>query len=65
MRLIVNGQALETKAATLSALIAERGIEGGWFATALNGAFVPAGQRGEAVLANGDRIEILTPMQGG
>lgn len=65
MRVIVNGQSLETDAATLAALMAERAMEGGWFATAVNGDFVPADARAVTPLADGDRIEILTPMQGG
>lgn len=65
MRVIVNGQSLETDAATLAALMAERAMEGGWFATAVNGDFVPSDERHATPLADGDRIEILTPMQGG
>ncbi|RUW18483.1 sulfur carrier protein ThiS, partial [Mesorhizobium sp. M1E.F.Ca.ET.041.01.1.1] len=39
--------------------------EGGWLATALNGDVVPAAGRAEFRLSEGDRIEILSPMQGG
>jgi sulfur carrier protein len=65
MRVIVNGQLLETDAETLGSLMIQRAMEGGWFATAVNGDFVPADERHATVLADGDRIEILTPMQGG
>ena len=34
-------------------------------ATALNGQFVPVGSRTNARLAEGDRLEVLAPMQGG
>ncbi len=34
-------------------------------ATALNGEFVPAGSRPGAGLKDGDRLEVLAPMQGG
>jgi sulfur carrier protein len=34
-------------------------------ATALNGEFVPAGSRPGARLSDGDRVEVLAPMQGG
>jgi sulfur carrier protein len=34
-------------------------------ATALNGEFVPVSSRNEARLTEGDRLEILAPMQGG
>ena len=65
MRLIVNGNALETRAQTLSELFAELGYEGNWYATALNAEFVPSAEREAAVLSDGDRVEILTPRQGG
>ncbi|MDX8455256.1 sulfur carrier protein ThiS [Mesorhizobium sp. VK9D] len=65
MKLIVNGKALEAKAATLDALLKELDYEGGWLATALNGDVVPAAGRAEFRLSDGDRVEILSPMQGG
>jgi sulfur carrier protein len=34
-------------------------------ATALNGVFVPKGARAETVVQEGDRLEVLAPMQGG
>lgn len=65
MRLIVNGQPHDAAAATLAALLAELGYEGGWQATALNNEFVPRDRRDATPLSEGDRIEILTPRQGG
>ncbi|MDX8437189.1 sulfur carrier protein ThiS [Mesorhizobium abyssinicae] len=65
MKLIVNGEAREVEATTLDALLKELDYEGGWLATALNGDVVPAASRAEFRLADGDRIEILSPMQGG
>ncbi len=65
MNLIVNGQQLEAEAADLAALIAELDYAGRLVATALNGEFVPKGERQETVLSDGDRIEILAPMKGG
>lgn len=65
MKLIVNGEALEAKAGTLDALLAELGYEGDWLATALNSEFVPGPERAQASLSDGDRIEIVTPKQGG
>jgi sulfur carrier protein len=50
---------------TLAALLSELEYEGGWLATALNGEFVHAEERAACWLAEGDRIEILSPMQGG
>jgi sulfur carrier protein len=34
-------------------------------ATALNGDFVPAGLRAATPIRDGDRIEVVAPMQGG
>jgi sulfur carrier protein len=62
---LVNGEAAETRAATLAELVAERGFAEGAVATALNGEFVPRGQRAEAKIAASDKIEIVAPRQGG
>lgn len=65
MKLTVNGESREVAAATLAALLAELDYEGGWLATALNGEVVPAREREACRLAEGDRVEILSPMKGG
>jgi len=65
LKLTVNGQSHDVAAATLSALLAELDFQGGWLATALNGEVVPAKERDRCRLTEGDRIEILSPMQGG
>lgn len=65
MKLIVNGEPTEIRADTLAGLLAELDYEGGWLATALNGEVVPAARRTACPLAEGDRIEILSPMKGG
>ena len=65
MQVIVNGQMQELSADTLAAALDELDLGEAVVATALNGDFVPARQRGERPLAPGDRIEIVAPMQGG
>lgn len=65
MKLIVNGETREVAADTLAALLAELEYEGNWLATAINGEVVPARQRPASRLAEGDRVEILSPMKGG
>ncbi|HWK66131.1 MAG TPA: sulfur carrier protein ThiS [Rhizobiaceae bacterium] len=65
MKLIVNGETREVTAETLAAVLAELEYEGNWLATAINGEIVPARQRSLFRLAEGDRIEILSPMKGG
>lgn len=65
MQVELNGTPLTTAAATLSALVAERGLDAASVATAMNGTFVPRHMREDTPLADGAKIEILSPMQGG
>ena len=65
IRIIVNGAATETGAATVAELVVELGYNESQVATARNGDFVPRGARAEAKLAADDSIEIVAPRQGG
>lgn len=65
MKLIVNGETLEAQSSNLAQLLAELGYEGEWIATAVNGEVVASRRRQETALADGDRVEVLTPRQGG
>lgn len=65
MKLIVNGQAHDVAAQFLDALLVELEFEGEWLATAVNSELVRATERQDYQLSAGDRIEILTPKQGG
>jgi sulfur carrier protein len=65
MKILVNGAWRDTGAVDLAAALLELGYGEAVVATALNGEFVPAGSRPAARLADGDRIEVLAPMQGG
>ncbi|CAI8318301.1 MAG: Uncharacterised protein [SAR116 cluster bacterium] len=65
MKLQLNGTAVETKASTLAALLDDEGFGGAKVATAVNSEFVPEGMRGCHTLYDGDRVEVLAPMQGG
>jgi sulfur carrier protein len=65
MKIIVNGKARKVMAHRLPELLEELDLTGDHVATALNGAFIPKASRGGTDLAEGDRVEILTPMQGG
>jgi sulfur carrier protein len=65
MKITLNGEAHEFGGETLAALVDATGHGPRKIATAVNGAFVPAPQRAETRLAEGDRVEILSPMQGG
>jgi sulfur carrier protein len=63
--LIVNGERHSLLETTLDCALAELGYGDLKVATALNGNFVPAGRRAATVLQPGDRLEIVTPRQGG
>ena len=65
MRIVVNGEAQETRATTLAELCATLGFGDTKVATAVNGDFVPAAGRTARALAPDDRIEIVSPRQGG
>lgn len=65
MKIIVNGEPADTRAGTLADLLNELGLAGATVATALNGGMVRAIKRDATPIADGDRVEILAPMQGG
>lgn len=65
MQLFVNGEEKNVGAETLSALLNELDYHGDWLATAVNAELVSESEREDFKLKNGDRIEILSPMQGG
>ena len=65
MRIEVNGEPQEFGARSLAEAVAELGLAEAVVATALNGEFVPRGERAGTPLNEGDRIEIVAPMKGG
>jgi sulfur carrier protein len=65
MKIILNGDAREVRAASLSAALDELGFSGAVVATAINGEFVAAHARPATSLNEGDTLEVLAPMQGG
>lgn len=65
MRIVVNGEAQDTRAQTLEELCAALGFADMKVATAVNGDFVPAPARAGTALGADDRVEIVTPRQGG
>jgi sulfur carrier protein len=65
LSLTVNGVRMDVVASSLAALLLASGYADTRVATALNGDFVPERARSETKLKSGDRIEILTPRQGG
>ena len=65
MKIIVNAVPHEVTDTMLSAALKELGFTSRAMATAVNGRFVPSEARATTVLAEGDRLEVLAPMQGG
>ena len=65
MRIEVNGEAREVEGSSLAEALAELGWGEARVATALNGDFVPKAARADTTLKEGDRLEVLAPMQGG
>jgi sulfur carrier protein len=62
---VITGAPGEAAATTLDQALAELGYAGKVVATAVNGDFIPARKRETVTLAEGDRIEVVAPMQGG
>jgi sulfur carrier protein len=65
LRLTINGEPHDLCAATLAEALAALDLADAVVATALNGEFVPRRRRAQTPLADGDRIEIVAPRQGG
>ncbi len=64
-RILINGDWRETGAEDVAEALAELGYGGATVVTALNERFLPSGVRASTRLAEGDRLEVLAPMQGG
>lgn len=65
MKIEVNGAAQDVVATNIADALRELGWGGARVATALNGEFLPKAARATTDLTEGDRLEVLAPMQGG
>lgn len=65
MQIDLNGTPFTVLARSLADVLEELDYGGQAVATAVNGIFVPAAARAGTLLQDGDRIEVLAPMQGG
>ena len=65
MKIIVNGAEREIAAATMADALDQLDYGEAVVATALNSHFVPVSARSSTLLADGDEIEVVAPMQGG
>ncbi len=65
MRIDLNGIPTEVSTSNLADALMALGFGGAALATAVNGGFIPAAARATTLLHDGDRVEVLAPMQGG
>jgi sulfur carrier protein len=65
MKILVNGESREIAGSRLTDALDELGLSGAVVATAVNDEFVAADSRATLRLSEGDRLEVLAPMQGG
>jgi len=65
MKIEVNGDAQNVLARNVEDALRDLGWQGARVATALNGEFLPKAARATTDLSDGDRLEVLAPMQGG
>jgi sulfur carrier protein len=65
MKISVNREDHDIDTTTLDDVLAQLGYEGPWLATAVNGELVHREERPAFRLSDGDKVEILSPMQGG
>lgn len=65
MKIIINGRSAEVAATALDRVLVELGYGEARVATAVNGAFVAREMRIKCTLNEGDRLEVVTPRQGG
>mgnify|MGYP000436328505 FL=1 len=65
MKIILNSTPCDIQSDTLEQTLQELGYHSPALATAVNGTFVSRAKRCETRLTDGDRVEVLAPMQGG
>ena len=65
MQIFVNGDRHDIDSETLALALNRLGYGGKKIATAVNGRFVAAAMRPDLKLADGDKVEVVAPMQGG
>ena len=64
MKITINGNCKLIQANNLEDLLLELKYQGK-LATALNENFIPLSERKKTILKDGDRVEIVAPMEGG
>ena len=65
MKIIINGDSAEVQSVSLDQLLVELNYSAARVATAVNGALVARDSRANCTLSEGDRLEVVSPRQGG
>jgi len=65
MNIQLNGEEVTVNSSNLSDILVDLGFADAVIATAVNGDFIPKTMRADTVISNGDKLEVLAPMQGG
>ena len=65
MKIIINGDSAEVQSVSLDQLLVELNYSAARVATAVNGVFVARDSRAYCTLSEGDRLEVVSPRQGG
>ena len=65
MKIFLNGMQTQVDHTELEAVLVQLGYQDLTIATAINGDFVPLSQRKHTQINEGDKLEVLAPMQGG
>lgn len=65
LKITLNGTETIVQSNRLDLLLDELGYAGAVVATALNEDFVPRDKRPETTVHDGDRLEVVAPLQGG
>ncbi|WP_083100162.1 sulfur carrier protein ThiS [Pseudophaeobacter leonis] len=65
MKIQINAETHDIQSTTLDEALTELGMTSLALATAVNGTFVSRAKRKTFALCDGDRIDVLAPMQGG
>ena len=65
MNIYVNSVETQVDSTELVKVLLQLGYDNVTIATAINGDFVPLSQRHLAKVKDGDKLEVLAPMQGG
>jgi sulfur carrier protein len=66
LEILFNGKKISVaQAINLAELLVQQGYADGGFAVAVNQEYVPRAEHFQRLLVSGDKVDVMTPMQGG